>query len=199
MNVIIDYGVGNLSSLISACEAIGFKVEVSGDPALILAADALILPGVGAFGAAMKELEKRGLISLIKEKAQNGTPMLGICLGMQLFFDYSEENGFYEGLGLIKGSVKRIPETVKVPHMGWNQLDSGEYVYYVHSYYVETEPEFVAAYSDYGVKVPGIVQQGRLLGMQFHPEKSSSAGLGLLNKFKEMVERRCQDAVISSD
>ena len=196
--VIIDYGVGNIGSLISALDEVKMTYVLSGDKAVIEAATSIILPGVGAFAAAMDELKKRDLVDLIKRKAEEGIPFIGICLGMQLLFDSSEENGFYEGLGLIKGTVKQIPATVKIPHMGWNSLDFNledgilkynapdDYVYYVHSYYVDTADENIVASSEYGVKIPGIIRQGNIIGMQFHPEKSGDVGLNLLKSFKDL-------------
>ena len=199
--VIIDYGVGNIGSLTSALDEIGMNYILSGDKDVIESATSIILPGVGAFAAAMVELEKRDLIDLLKKKAKEGTPFIGICLGMQLLFDSSEENGSFKGLGLIEGIVKQIPATVKIPHMGWNSLDfktsddilkynnPNDYVYFVHSYYVETTPENIIASSEYGIDIPGIVRQGNIIGMQFHPEKSSDAGLNLLRAFKELTDK----------
>ncbi|MCL2559020.1 MAG: imidazole glycerol phosphate synthase subunit HisH [Turicibacter sp.] len=197
--VIIDYGVGNIGSLTSAFDAIGMAYTFSGDKKVIAAATKIVLPGVGAFAAAMAELEKRDLVDLLKQKAAEGVPFIGICLGMQLLFDESVENGYCAGLGLIKGTVKPIPATVKIPHMGWNSLDvkkedgivtynnPGDYVYYVHSYYVETKPENIVATSLYGIEIPGIIRRDNIIGMQFHPEKSSEAGLNLLRAFKELA------------
>lgn len=199
MTIIVDYGAGNLSSLQRAFEQIGLDVEISDDKEAIQNASSIILPGVGAFGAAMDELKKRNLIEVLKKKAMEGTPFLGICLGMQLLYEFSEEEGKYEGIGLLKGTIKKIPETVKVPHMGWNSLTfykqdpilknnlNGDYVYFVHSYYAQADDENLVAYSDYGVKVPAIVNSENIYGMQFHPEKSSDAGLNLLKTFKEMI------------
>ncbi|WP_430509359.1 imidazole glycerol phosphate synthase subunit HisH [Gottfriedia solisilvae] len=198
MNIIIDYGVGNLDSLKRACEEVDFQVVVSNKVEDIKHASSIILPGVGAYEAAMKELNNLNLIDMIIEKANNGIPILGICLGMQLLYEFSDENGGYEGLGLLKGTVKQIPNFVKVPHMGWNKLffnkninllkyvNEEEYVYFVHSYYVDSTNEEVVAFSDYGVKIPAIVNQNNIVGMQFHPEKSSETGLNLLKAFKEL-------------
>lgn len=199
MNIVVDYGAGNLSSLLRALELVGLDAQISDNPEVINEATSIILPGVGAFRAAMDELKKRNLIDVLVRKAQEGTPFLGICLGMQLLFEFSEEEGISEGLGLLKGQVKRIPDTVKVPHMGWNSLVfhkkdpileknlEGDYVYYVHSFYVLSNDDHLVAYSDYGVKVPGIVRSENIYGMQFHPEKSSKAGLNLLRTYKELV------------
>jgi glutamine amidotransferase len=199
LNIIVDYGAGNLNSLQRAFEQIGLDVEISDNQEVIQNASSIILPGVGAFGAAMDELNKRNLIDVLKKKAMEGTPFLGICLGMQLLYECSEEEGSYDGLGLLKGTIKRIPDTVKVPHMGWNSLTfykndpilknnlDGDYVYFVHSYYAQSNNENLVAYSDYGVKVPAIVNSENIYGMQFHPEKSSEAGLNLLKTYKEMI------------
>lgn len=198
MNIIIDYGVGNLDSLKRACEELDFPVIVSNKVEDILQASSIILPGVGAYEAAMKELNKLDLVESIKERVFNGVPILGICLGMQLLYECSEENGGYQGLGLIKGTVKQIPNNVKVPHMGWNKLffnreaeilkyvNEEDYVYFVHSYYVDSMNEEIVAFSNYGVKIPAIVKQDNIFGMQFHPEKSSETGLNLLKAFKEL-------------
>lgn len=198
MNIIIDYGVGNLDSLKRACEELDFQVVVSNKIEEISNATSIILPGVGAYEAAMNELINFNLVEMIKEKAINGIPILGICLGMQLLYEYSDENGGCEGLGLLKGTVKEIPNFVKVPHMGWNKLffnknsnllkyvKEEEYVYFVHSYYISSSNEEVVAFSDYGVKIPAIVMQDNIVGMQFHPEKSSETGLKLLKAFKEL-------------
>ena len=210
--VIIDYGVGNIGSLMGALDAIRMNYVLSGDPAVIEGATAIILPGVGAFAAAMDELKKRNLVAILRKKAASGTPFMGICLGMQLLFDSSEENGHHEGLGLIEGTVNLILATVKIPHMGWNSLDfqledailknnnPHDYVYYVHSYYVKTAAKYIVASSDYGVQVPGIVRKDNIIGMQFHPEKSSEAGLNLLRAFKALSlhtsQRNVQDATV---
>ncbi|MEH7454840.1 imidazole glycerol phosphate synthase subunit HisH [Gottfriedia acidiceleris] len=199
MNIIVDYGAGNLNSLQRALEQVGFEIKISDNPDVIKEATSIILPGVGAFEAAMIELKKRNLIDVLKNKAIEGVPFLGICLGMQLLYEMSEEEGINEGLGLLEGQIKRIPNTVKVPHMGWNSLTfqtndpilknnhEGDFVYFVHSYYAQSNDENIIAYSDYGVKVPGIVRSGNIYGMQFHPEKSSESGLNLLKTYKEMI------------
>ncbi|MFB7139443.1 imidazole glycerol phosphate synthase subunit HisH [Gottfriedia sp. NPDC056225] len=198
MNIIIDYGVGNLDSLKRACEEIGFPVLISNEIEVIKQASSIILPGVGAYEAAMNELESLSLIEIIKSKAKSGTPILGICLGMQLLYEFSEENLGTNGLGLIQGQVKQIPDIVKVPHMGWNKLNftkeeslvkyvnEGEYVYFVHSFYVSSSNNELLAYSEYGVKIPAVIKSGNIYGMQFHPEKSAETGLNLLKAFKEL-------------
>ncbi|MGG0174634.1 imidazole glycerol phosphate synthase subunit HisH [Gottfriedia acidiceleris] len=198
MNIIIDYGVGNLDSLKRACEEIDFPVVITNEIEMIDQASSIILPGVGAYEAAMNELNRLGLVNCIKSKAKSGTPILGICLGMQLLYEFSEENFGASGLGLIKGQVKRIPDIVKVPHMGWNKLNftkqesllkyvnEGDYVYFVHSFYISSPNDELLAYSDYGVKIPAIIKSNNIYGMQFHPEKSAETGLNLLKAFKEM-------------
>lgn len=201
MIVIVDYDTGNTRSLSQAFEKIGLKVKISNEPAVILAASGLILPGVGAFPKAMTALEERELIEPIKTAVANGTPLLGICLGMQLLFDKSLEYGETKGLGFISGQVIPFPEDLGllIPHMGWNQLHTTstnafvselnkEYVYYVHSYYVDCPTEYVLATSDYGVSVTGVVNFKNVYGTQFHPEKSGVIGQEILKEFKKVVE-----------
>lgn len=201
MIVIVDYDTGNTRSLSKAFEKIGLATVISADPALILAAGGVVLPGVGAFPKAMKSLTERGLVAPILAAVEKGTPLLGICLGMQLLFERSFEYGETKGLGLIPGQVLPFPQItdLRIPHMGWNELQisqkqtmtkamAHQYVYYVHSYYVDCAPEFVLATSEYGVSVPGIVRQGHVYGMQFHPEKSGVVGQELLRAFKKVVE-----------
>lgn len=201
MIVIVDYDTGNTRSLSKAFEKIGLETVISADPALILQAKGIVLPGVGAFPKAMTSLEERGLIEPLLAAVAQGTPLLGICLGMQLLFDTSFEHGETKGLGLIPGQVLPFPKEnqLRIPHMGWNQLQVNhtqplteavvdQYVYYVHSYYVDCAPEFILATSDYGVAVPAIVRWGHVYGMQFHPEKSGEVGQELLKAFKKVVE-----------
>lgn len=193
---IIDYGMGNLFSVEQAVLRLGCEVVVSAEPAELLQTDALILPGVGAFADAYKCLEESGLKAVVEQAATLEKPLLGICLGMQLLFESSEENGQHQGLGIFKGHIRRFDDNeARVPHMGWNELNftqqpewlkdgvvTDHYVYFVHSY-VATEfaEEQLIAYADYaGVRVPGIVQNGNTIGMQFHPEKSGSCGAALL-------------------
>ncbi len=201
MTVIIDYGVGNLFSLSGSLKALNIPAVISADPAVIQAADRLILPGVGAFGDAMAKLSATGLIPYIKNFAQT-KPILGICLGMQLLFENSYEYGFHTGLGLLKGSVRPIaeelPQPLKIPHMGWNSLEKtkpsrlltyvkdGEYVYYVHSYCATNCEESVTATSEYGIPITGAVEAGNVYGAQFHPEKSGRTGLNILRAFAEL-------------
>lgn len=200
MIAIIDYGMGNLRSVHKAFEKLGFPVEVTSDPAVIRAADEVVLPGVGAFGDAMANLTKGRLIEPIRETVAQGKPFLGICLGMQLLFAASEENGWHEGLNLLPGVVRRLPPGLKVPHMGWNQLDikrpdpimagipQGTAYYFVHSYYVAAEgQDFVVATTDYGVEIVAVVSRGNVFGIQSHPEKSSQLGLIMLKNFGGMV------------
>lgn len=203
MIAIVDYGVGNLFSLKSSLAALGLESTVTGDAETLRAADRIILPGVGAFGDAMKKLEETGLVPVIKEEARR-KPLLGICLGMQLLFEESCEYGLHKGLGLIPGQVRALKDdlsdkSLKVPHMGWNSLqikkddpifryfEDGEYVYYVHSFYAANCAESTLASSEYGnVAVTGLVRRGMVWGSQFHPEKSGDAGLRLLKAFAEV-------------
>lgn len=204
MIVIIDYGVGNLHSIKSALDKLSIENKVSNLKEDIEKADALILPGVGAFGDAIKSLENTGLIPDIKKFTEGGKPLLGICLGAQLLYEKSYEHGEYEGLGLLKGSIvpmkDDLTKKLKVPHMGWNKLifkkdnpvlkyvSEGESVYYVHSYYIKSQGEEYVAVSEYDIEIPGIVNKGNVYGMQFHPEKSGSTGLNLLKAFGELIK-----------
>ena len=199
---IIDYGVGNLFSLRSSLRAIGIDVDYTGNPAEIRKADKLILPGVGAFRDAREALRSTGLDRVVQEEAGKGKPLMGICLGMQMLFNRSYEYGEYEGLGLIPGEIVpmdgRIPKDLPIPHIGWNELmlkqpsplmkntANGDYVYFVHSYYAETPPEYVIATTDYGVEMTAAVQKDNVYGCQFHPEKSSEVGLSILKAFCEL-------------
>lgn len=199
---IIDYGVGNLFSLRSSLRAIGIDADYTGNPAEIRKADKLILPGVGAFRDAREALRSTGLDRVVQEEAGKGKPLMGICLGMQMLFDWSYEYGEYEGLGLIPGKIVpmegRIPKDLPIPHIGWNELmlkqpsplmkntANGDYVYFVHSYYAETPAEYVIATTDYGVEMTAAVQKDNVYGCQFHPEKSSEVGLSILKAFCEL-------------
>ncbi|MDD6278186.1 MAG: imidazole glycerol phosphate synthase subunit HisH [Oscillospiraceae bacterium] len=196
MTAIIDYGAGNIFSVKNALDYLGIESRLVSDKESIEAADSLILPGVGAFPAAMKMLGSAGLVDIIKEQAKK-KPLLGICLGMQMLFEKSYEFEECDGLGLIGGSVKKMEATdLIIPHMGWNKLEklndcpllSGigddEYVYFVHSYKAECDDRNIAAYSEYGGRVPALVTDGKFVfGAQFHPEKSGETGLKILRSF----------------
>ena len=202
MLAIIDYGVGNLFSLVSSLKAIGVDAVITSDTAEILNADRLILPGVGAFGDASKKLAESGLGATVKEAVKKGTPLMGICLGMQLLFEKSFEYGEHEGLGLLKGKVigmeNTIPENLKIPHIGWNSLkftstspifkyiNEGDCVYFVHSFYAVDCEDSLIATMDYGKELTAAVQKGNIYGCQFHPEKSGSVGLKILKAFSEV-------------
>lgn len=199
MIAIIDYGVGNLRSVEKAFQFIGCEAVVSSDKDFIKNADAVVLPGVGAFGDAMKSLENAGMVEVVKEVIRSGKPFLGICLGMQLLFEYSEEgDGKVKGLGVFKGEIRQLPldMNLKVPHMGWNaikardncllfkNLPSKPYVYFVHSYYLKAEERnIVAAETSYGIEFDVAVESGNVYATQFHPEKSGEIGLTILKNF----------------
>jgi glutamine amidotransferase len=202
MIAIVDYGVGNLRSVQKALERVGAKAVVASDPAQLDTAQGIVLPGVGAFGDGMDNLRARGLVRPLRDQVAQDKPFLGICLGMQLLFDESEEMGFHEGLGLLAGRVVRFPESdLKVPHIGWNQLqgcgsgvltglNDGEYAYFVHSYYVvPAERSDVVATTEYGVDFASVVSRDRIFGAQFHPEKSQDVGLRLLKNFAGVVAK----------
>jgi len=197
---IIDYGVGNLFSLCSSFKAIGQDAFVSGDPAQLEKADRLVLPGVGAFEDAAKKLRASGLDAFVRQQAAAGKPLLGICLGMQMLFEKSYEDGEHKGLGLLKGSVVpmegKLPADLKIPHMGWNALEvkqgrllrhaEGQYVYFVHSFYADGCKESLSAVTEYGIPITAAVEQGNIFGCQFHPEKSGNVGLSILRSFCEV-------------
>jgi len=191
---IVDYGVGNLHSIQRGLELAGAQTKVTHEPTEIVAADAIVLPGVGAFKSAMQELGAN--FDIIRQAVSAGRPLLGICLGMQLLLTWSEEDGHAEGLGLIPGKVVELPRIQKVPHMGWNSLkierehpflagiQSGTHVYFVHSYFARPEDEAaVLATTTYGTEFPSVVARGSVIGTQFHPEKSGTAGLQMLRNF----------------
>lgn len=195
MTAIIDYGAGNLFSVKNALDFLGIENKITKNADELRAADRLILPGVGAFPDAMRMLSESGLIEVIKSEAQK-KPLLGICLGMQMLFERGYEFAETEGLGLISGSVKLMtPENLPIPHIGWNSLEfnekcpllegcaDGDYVYFVHSYAADCPAKNVAAYCDYGMKVPALVFSGNVYGAQFHPEKSGDTGLNILRSF----------------
>ncbi len=198
MIAIIDYGVGNLRSVQRALERAGAEAVITGDPMVIKAADGAVLPGVGAFGEGMAQLELRGLVLPIDQLIAAGKPFLGICLGMQLLFSTSEEMGHFDGLGVFKGTVRRFADAPgrKVPHVGWNQLHirqpnplmdgvtDGSFAYFVHSYYVDpARPDFTVATTDYGPDFTSVVARGNVYGVQFHPEKSQGVGAAILKNF----------------
>jgi len=196
---IIDYDAGNLHSVQNALVKLGEKGIVTREEDKILSSDRVILPGVGAFGDAMRLLDSYGLVDVIHKVVQKQIPLIGICLGMQILFEESEESSGVRGLGLLKGRFRRIPDqngALKVPHMGWNDLSfpnrgdlfegvhEGSFVYFVHSYYLKAEdPAIVTARTQYGVSIDASVQKGKLFGCQFHPEKSSDVGLQILKNF----------------
>lgn len=199
MIAIVDYGVGNLFSLRCSLNAIGEKAVVTSDPEVLKKADRIILPGVGAFADAARKLRESGLDSIVKDEAAKGKKLLGICLGMQMLFDESFENGRYEGLGLIPGSVKPISDVIgdnlKIPHIGWNKLiiqydsplyrhvENGEHVYFVHSYHAVTDEKYIIAKTEYGALLTASVAKNNVYGCQFHPEKSGETGLNILKGF----------------
>jgi glutamine amidotransferase len=192
---IVDYGIGNLGSVTKGLRHAGAETVLSGDPEVLKAAEALVLPGDGAFGATMDEIRARGLTQTILDAVAAGKPLLGICIGMQVLFEESEEHGRHLGLGLLPGRVRRIPGPLPVPHMGWNRVhrrqqhallagvEDGAYVYFVHSYFCDAPAAVTIASTDYGLDMPAIVGRGRVLGVQFHPEKSQHVGLKMLDNW----------------
>lgn len=205
MITVIDYDAGNLNSVNKALQFLGQEVVITRDTQLLRKADKVILPGVGAFGDAMKKLEEYQLTDVIKEIIARGTPFLGICLGLQLLFEESEESPGVKGLGVLKGKIVKIPEEkgLKVPHIGWNSLNYGRkgklfegipeqsYVYFVHSYYLKAQDgNIVTASTEYGVHIHASVEQGNVFACQFHPEKSGETGLAILKNFAEIGEER---------
>ena len=204
MIAIIDYDAGNMNSVEKAIRYLGAEAVLTRDRETILGADAVILPGVGAFGDAMKNLRSLGLDETIRQAVSSGKPFLGICLGLQLLFESSEESPGVEGLGICRGKILRIPdgEGLKIPHMGWNSLSfpnrgrlfrdipENSYVYFVHSYYLRAEdPDIVSATTEYGVKIDASVEQGNVFACQFHPEKSGSLGLSILSNFISLTRK----------
>ena len=198
MVAVIDYDAGNIKSVEKALTALGEQVTVTRDREVILSADHVILPGVGAFGDAMEKLCKYHLVEVIEEVVDAGTPFLGICLGLQLLFESSEESAGVEGLGILPGKIIKLPEDqgLKIPHIGWNSLrypnkgrlfagiPEQSYVYFVHSYYLQAaEPEIVTAATEYAALIHASVEKGNVFACQFHPEKSSDAGMRILKNF----------------
>ena len=203
MIAIVDYGVGNLFSLQSSLKAVGGDPVVSGDPEVLLKADKILLPGVGAFGDAAEKLRSTGLHQVVLEQAKKGTPLLGICLGMQLLFEKSFEYGEHEGLGLIPGTVApiegKIPAELKIPHIGWNglifpekrspifkDLNPGDHVYFVHSYAAVDCDDYVSARTEYGALLTAAAEKDNVFGCQVHPEKSGPVGLKILKAFCDL-------------
>ncbi|MCI8723330.1 MAG: imidazole glycerol phosphate synthase subunit HisH [Ruminococcus sp.] len=201
MIAIVDYDAGNIKSVEKALLLLGQDVKITDNGQEILSADKVVLPGVGAFGDAMGNLKRRGLVPVLRETAQKGIPFLGICLGLQLLFERSDEAPGVEGLGILPGEILRIPpkEGLKIPHMGWNSLHlehggrlfenvpEQSYVYFVHSYYLKArEEEIVKASAEYGVHIHASVEKGNVFACQFHPEKSSEVGLRILKNFVEL-------------
>ncbi len=202
MTIIIDYGAGNVQSVLNAFKKLNFPVTLTSDPELLKRADAVIMPGVGSFGDAMDNLRQRGFEEPIKEFIRAGRPFLGICVGLQALFEDSEESPGVKGLGILKGNILKIPQNIgedgkvlKIPHMGWNSLEIKEnsvlfpsgvenpYVYFVHSYYLKAKEDIVVATADYGVKIDAAVQKDNVFACQFHPEKSGEEGLNILKRF----------------
>jgi len=201
MIALVDYGMGNLGSVEKALRRVGGEVTVTSDPQVVSAAEGVVLPGVGAFDDCMVNLHDRGLVRPIRQVIEAGTPFLGICLGLQLLFESSEEGGKHPGLGVLPGKVVRFRHDLKVPHIGWNQLtirrpaphlqglEDGTFVYFVHSYYVAPEDEsVVATTTDYGYEFVSAVWRDKLFASQFHPEKSQEAGLRILASFRDLVD-----------
>ena len=201
MLIVIDYDAGNTANVLRALEKIGVRAELSADPEKVLSATGLILPGVGAYPAAMAELEKRGLVSVIKEAVAKGTPLLGICLGMQILTEKGLEHEETMGLGFIPGVCRAIPASKDrpVPHMGWNSLQleqetaltaglEGQDVYFVHSFFTDVPEEYIDVTADYGLQIPAMIHKDLVFGAQLHPEKSGDVGLGILEKFVALCQ-----------
>ena len=201
MIAIVDYGMGNLRSVEKAFHAVGYEAEITASPGRVQEADGVVLPGVGAFGQAMANLQRAGLVDVLRQVATD-RPFLGICLGQQLLFEESVEMGRFEGLAILKGRVERFSGPQKVPHIGWNQLHvvrssplltsvrDGDFAYFVHSYYVApSDPAVILTTTDYGIDFASIVGRERLFGLQFHPEKSQSVGLAMLANFGALVKQ----------
>jgi glutamine amidotransferase len=199
--VVVDYGAGNLRSVAIALARLGFDPVVTSEPEVVQGADALILPGVGAAADTMSNLARRGLVEPIREYIASGRPFLGVCMGLQVLFSLSEEGGEHPCLDILPGRVRRLPEGLKVPHMGWNSvrqrcphpifdgIPDGAFFYFVHSYYANAEdPSLVVGEADYGVTFPAVVAKDNIVATQFHPEKSAESGLQLYKNFLRMAE-----------
>jgi imidazole glycerol-phosphate synthase subunit HisH len=192
---IVDYGIGNLGSVTKGLRHAGAETVLTSDPDVLKAAEALVLPGDGAFGATMDEIRGRGLMQPLLDAVASGKPLLGICIGMQVLFEESEEHGRHRGFGLLPGRVRRIPGPLPVPHMGWNRvrrqqdhalldgIEDGAHVYFVHSYYCDAPGAVTIASTDYGMEMAAIVGSRNVLGLQFHPEKSQHVGLRMLRNW----------------
>lgn len=201
MNIIVDYGLGNLGSVIRGFARAGIETKISRDLDEIENADSLILPGVGAYRDAINSLNDLELVQPIKDFVKSGKHMIGICLGMQLLYEKSYEHGEYEGLGLIEGEINFLDVDLKVPHMGWNNLkfekddeilkyiNEDSYVYFVHSYFANSSNKELIAFAEYEKKIPGIVRKDNIYGLQFHPEKSGEVGENILKAYKELIVR----------
>lgn len=200
--IIIDYGVGNFRNVQKAFESIGAEAEITDSAAVVDAAEVVVLPGVGAFGDAIDNLRRLKLDQPVLQAVQAGKPLLGICVGMQLLFEHSQEMGLHQGLGVLPGKIVRFPQELTVPHMGWNQIEperahpllkniaSGDFAYFAHSYYaVPKNPEHILACTHYGQRYPSIVGQGNVCAIQFHPEKSQQVGLQILKNFVEFAQQ----------
>jgi glutamine amidotransferase len=198
MLALVDYGIGNLRSVGKALSAVGAEVKLTSDPEVVLEANKVVLPGVGAFRDGMRGLRERNLIEPLLSLVSSGTPFLGICVGMQLLFQEGEEHGIHKGLGLLPGTVKRFEVLdLIVPHTGWNKIlptkgskllqgvEPGAYAYFNHSYYCDASPEDTLAYTEYGVRYSSMIERGSIYGAQFHPEKSQQVGLTILRNFVE--------------
>ncbi len=196
---IIDYGVGNLRSVEKAFAATGCEAVISADESVLRSAERLVLPGVGAFASCMKELRARGFDSLVHERARAGTPLLGICVGMQMLFEVSDEFGTTDGLGLLRGRVRRFENELVVPQVGWNRIrqrqqhrlfagvEDGAFCYFVHSFYCEPlSDEVMVGETEYGVRYASVVARDNVCGVQFHPEKSQQVGLRMLRNFVDV-------------
>ncbi|HKL42998.1 MAG TPA: imidazole glycerol phosphate synthase subunit HisH [Clostridia bacterium] len=202
MIIILDYGLGNVYNLQNALSSLGYDSKISRNPDDILKASILFLPGVGAFKSAMKNLGDNNLIKVLNKRNEEEKPIIGICLGMQVLFNDSYEDGYCKGLGYIKGSFKKFDIDLKIPHMGWNKLienkvsfvtkdlPENSYVYFVHSYYLtDYDPNDLIAYAEYAIEVPAIVGKNHLVGIQFHPEKSNKIGLQILDNLIRTLKK----------